>query len=107
MNKEEWQSLYNNLERSYNDFQSMYNDSVNGRNKDVRKKAEKKIGYAIDLADRYIRQNHEAYILLTGENNSDYGRAINYDEFTNPTYFGNDMSEFLDRIKEKIASFGE
>jgi hypothetical protein len=96
------------LDRIHNDFLLVYPESQNGRNKEIRKKAQKKVENAIDLAERYISQNQEAYILLTGgDNNTDFGRAIIYDEFTRSHYFGRDMYEFLDNIKEKIASFEE
>ena len=53
--------------------------------------------------DYHLGKNHDAYKLLTGEdNNTDYGRVIAFHEFLDPRYFSRDMFNFLEQIKVKI-----
>ncbi|MEQ8241756.1 MAG: hypothetical protein RIA69_21255 [Cyclobacteriaceae bacterium] len=104
MTKEDWQNLYNILDQIHSDFQNAYHDYKNGRNKAIRSQGERKVDSSINLADYHISKNYEAYELLTGIEGSDYSRAINYDEFKQPRYFGRDLSEFLEKIKVKIKS---
>jgi hypothetical protein len=106
MNKEQWQNLYDLLNQILSDFLIAYPNYKNGKNKNIRKDAERKIDNSIHLADYHIRKNWEVYELLTGgENNSPQGRTFHYDEFLSPHYFGSDLSEFLIKIRKKIESF--
>jgi predicted AAA+ superfamily ATPase len=101
MTKEEWQTLYNKLDEIHRNFEWAYSDYKNGRNKKVRTDAERKVASLIDLAERYLLGNEEAYNLLTGEQGSDYSRAINY-EFRQPRYFSGDLNKLLKAIETNI-----
>lgn len=103
MTKEDWQQVHDKLDNILSDFQLGYNDYKRGKNKKVRDEGERKMDSAIMLADVYITNNFEVYKLLTGEQGNDYSRAINYDEFKRPNYFGGDLSKLLRAIKEKIT----
>ena len=77
----------------------------NGKNKKIRAEAERKVYNAISLADSHVKRNWEVYELFTGgPETSDYGRAIIYEEFTRPNYFGSDLNKLLNLIQEKINS---
>jgi len=105
MTREEWQKAYDRLDTVLSDFQAGYSDYKHGKNKKIRDAGERKMDHAITIADAYITGNIELYKLLTGEEGSDYSRAINYDEFKRPNYFGGDLSKLLRAIKEeKISS---
>lgn len=105
MIKEDWQKLYDNLDKVYTDFLLAYPNYDGGSNKKIRAEGQRKVESAIRLAKRYILNNTEAYNLLTGgEGNNSYGRAITFDEFEQPRYFRNDMGDYLEKIKEKIKS---
>jgi hypothetical protein len=106
MTREQWQNLYDILNRIHSDFLLAYPTFQNGRNKKIRADAELQVGKAISLADDHISRNLEAYELLTGgESNSNSGRIIIYDEFLLARYFGRDMEYFLNKIEVKIGSF--
>lgn len=108
MKKNEWQELYNKLNKIHSDFSLVYPDYDRGKNKKIREDAERKISYLLHSVKHYVEKNDEVYKLLTGgDNNSDYGRATKYDEFLRPTYFSHDMAEFLRQIKAKINSADE
>ena len=105
MDKEQWQNLHNILNQIYSDFYFAYSTSKDGKNKKVRSDAERQVDNAIRLADYHIRKNWEAFELLTGGKEADgFGRAVIYDEFALPRYFGGDLSDFLNKITEKIKS---
>jgi hypothetical protein len=105
MTKEQWQNLYDILSRIHSDFLIAYSTYKVGRNKKVRADAERQIDNAISLADYHIRKHSEAFELLTGgDNSTDFDRAIIYDEFLLARYFGQDMGDFLKKIKVKIES---
>lgn len=57
------------------------------------------------LGDFHVTKHFEVYKLLTGENGSDYSRAIMYDEFKQANYFGRDLYRLLKEIEKKIAEF--
>ena len=105
MDKNQWQNLYDILNQIYSDFYFAYSTSKEGKNKKIRSDAARQVDSAIRLADFHIRKNWEAFELLTdGKETSGFGRAIIYDEFVLPRYFGGDLSNFLNKIKEKIKS---
>ncbi|THF51790.1 hypothetical protein E6C50_08525 [Flavobacterium supellecticarium] len=75
----------------------------NGKNKKIRVEAEKNIDHAIELADYHVVNNWAVYELFTGGPDiSDYDRAIFYDDFKRPSFFGSNMSNLLNQIKGKI-----
>jgi len=102
MNKEEWQKLYETLNQIHSDFYTAYHEYDKGKNKKIREAGGRRVDNAIFLADHQICKNIEAYKLLTGEDGSDYSRAIIFDEFRQPRYFGRDLGEFLKLIQTKI-----
>jgi hypothetical protein len=105
MNKEQWQNLYDILNRIHSDFLSAYSIYKKGKNKKIRDAAKRDVDNSIRLADYHIKNKWEVFELLTGgEHFSAYGRAIIYDEFLMPRYFGYDMSNFLKVIKDRINS---
>ncbi len=105
MNKQELENLYRILDDIHSDFLLAYPTYKNGKNKKIRDDAEGKVDSAIRLADYHIKKNWEVFELLTGgKESSDFSRAVIYDEFLLPHYFGNDMSDFLKKIREKINS---
>lgn len=106
MKKEQWQSLYDTLSKLLYEFNQSYSLSKNGKNKKIRSKADREADTAIQLATSHIRQNEEAFNLLTGgENKTAFGRTIIYNEFLSFNYFSNDMNDFLKVIRDKIQSF--
>ncbi|WP_264522922.1 hypothetical protein [Flavobacterium sp. N502536] len=108
MNKKQWENLYNILSRTHSDFLSAYLAYRNGKNKKNRDNAERQVDNVISLASYHIRANWEVFELLTGgENSTGFGRAIIYDEFLLPRYFGDDMRELLNAMQMKIESFEE
>ena len=104
MNKEEWRRLYEILNQIHSDFYTAYHEYDKGKNKKIRKAGERRVEDAIFHADHHICKNIEAYKLLTGDDGSDYSRAIIYDEFRQPRYFGRDLGGFLKLIQTKINS---
>lgn len=105
MNKKQWQDLHGILDNILSEFLMEYPTYKNGKNKKIRSDAERKIYNSISLADYHVKNNIEVYQLFTGGSEvSDYGRAIIYEEFTRPNYFGGDLSKLLMQIKEKINS---
>ncbi|SFN58286.1 hypothetical protein SAMN05444143_1284 [Flavobacterium succinicans] len=106
MDKEQWQNLYNLFDRTHSDFLLAYPQYRNGKNQKIRDTATREMDNAIRTADFNIRRNKEVYELITGgENVSDYGRTIIYEEFTRYNYFGDDMAKLLVLIKDKISQF--
>jgi hypothetical protein len=106
MEKEQWQSLYELFDRTHSDFLLAYPQYRNGKNQKIRDAAARKMDAAIRTADFNIRKNREVYELITGgENVSDYGRTVIYEEFTRYNYFGDDMGKLLMLIKDKIKEF--
>lgn len=104
MTIDEWKKLYGILDNEHSTFLFEYPTMRNGRNKKIRGDAERKVDNSIQLSCIWIRKYAEAFKLLTGgEESSDFGRAIIWDEFIRPNYFGGDMSEFLEKIKKKIG----
>lgn len=105
MNKKEWQNLYNIFDKIHSDFLMAYPIYKNGKNKKIRGDAERDVDSAIRLADMHVKNNWEVYELFTGGPDvSDYARAIIYEEFTKPHYFGGDLNKLLIQIREKINS---
>lgn len=108
MTKKQWQELYKILNDIHSTFVIDYQTYRNGKNKKIRSDAERKIFNAIHLADYHVKKNPEVYELFTGGADvSDYGRAIIYEEFTRPNYFGHDLNKLLNQIQEKIESLNE
>ena len=105
MNKEQWQDLYNILDRLLSDFLTNYRISREGKNKKIRDAAERDYESAISSADYHIKKNWDSFELLTGGKNANgFDRAIINDEFLLPRYFGNDMRDFLLVIKNHIET---
>lgn len=105
MNKQEWETLYTILDDLHSDFLMSYPAYKNGKNKKIRNDAERKVDNAIRLADYHIKKNWEAFELLTGgKESSGFASAVIYDEFILVHYFGNDVADFLKKIREKINS---
>jgi len=103
MDKSEWQSLYDILEPILSDFQIEYSFYQNGKNLKIRNEAKKKVDSAIQRAIFYIKENSEAFLLLTKRGGSSgYGQMDAFNEFKRPNYFGGDLSDFLKDIKTKI-----
>jgi hypothetical protein len=108
MNKKQWQDIYKILNEIRSEFLLAYPIYKNGKNKAIRKEAEYKIDNVISTADYLVQKNWEVYELFTGGPNvSDYSRAVIYDEFTRPNYFGGDITKLLGQIEVKINSFEE
>ena len=102
MNKTELTAAYNILDQIHSEFSMEYSDFRNGSNAKIRSKAERNIDNIIDRACYYIQHNETIYYLLVGENSSDYSKAIAWDEFKSPSWFGRDLAKLLRDIKEKI-----
>ncbi|PZV87262.1 hypothetical protein CLV31_101134 [Algoriphagus aquaeductus] len=107
MKIEDWKKLLSILDSQYSIFLLEYPTMKNGRNKKIRENSERKVYNSIQLSCNWITDYPEAYQLLTGKDNTDFGRHIIWDEFSRPNYFGSDMSEFLEKIKDKIKSLEE
>ncbi len=104
MTLDEWKKLYGILDNEHSTFLLEYPTMRNGRNKKIRGDAERKVNNSIRLSCSWIKRYGEAFNLLTGgDETSDFGRAIIWDEFIRPNYFGGDMSEYLEKIKKKIG----
>ncbi len=105
MTKEQWEQVYNILDKIREDFLLAYPNYLNDKKKKIREDAERQLDNFIFKADFHITKNLEVYQLLTGgEGNSEYGRAIIYDEFKQLRYFPNDIGQLLYKIKEKIET---
>lgn len=103
MTKEEWIQARQSLEKINSEFSLSYPDYRNGRNKQIRAEAERKVDFAINRADNLITRNEDLYSLLTGGANvTNYERTISYDEFKQPRYFSGEMRNLIDRINEEI-----
>jgi hypothetical protein len=108
MTIEDWKKLYGILENEHSTFLLEYPIMRRGKNKKVRADAERKVDSNIRISSMWIKEYPEAVNLLTGgDETSDYSRAIIWDEFLSTNYFGRDMSEFLEKIKEKIDLLGQ
>ncbi len=101
MNKNEWEKVYEMLEKFHSDFNSAYPEYKNGRNNQVRKAAESKVNSSIALARSHVERSPEILGLISS---SKFGHTFAYDEFWQARYFGRDMSEFLSLMKQHIAS---
>ena len=96
MTRDEWKKLYGILDNEHSTFLFEYPTTRNGTNKKIRGDAKRKVNKSIRVSCTWIQKYGEALILLTGgDKTSDFGRAIIWDEFVRPNYFGDDMSEFL------------
>ena len=103
MKKEDWEEVYNQLNKIQYEFSIVYADYQKGKNKQIRERAEKTARYSLTRAEHLLKKHPEVYILLTGgENVTDYHRAIIYDEFTTLRYFERDLNELLGKIEAKI-----
>jgi hypothetical protein len=101
MNKEGFEKEYKILEKLHSDFHEAYPDFNSGKNKAIRKAAERRVDSAITLTKLNIERNPEILELFA---KSEFGHPFAYDEFYQARYFGRDMSKFLRMIKEKIDS---
>jgi hypothetical protein len=100
----EWEKLYEILSNEHSNFLFEYPTMRNGKNKKIRADAERKVDNSIRLSTTWIRKYADAFNLLTGgDETSDFGRAIIWSEFIRPDYFGDDMSDYLEKIKKKIG----
>lgn len=99
MTKEGLEAAYKVLERLHSDFSEAYPDSDSGRNKAIRKAAERRVDSAITLTKLHIERNPELLDLFA---KSEFGHPFAYDEFYQARYFGRDMSKFLTILREKI-----
>ena len=105
MDKKQWQDIYKILNDICSEFLLVYPTYKNGKNKAIRKEAERKVDNAIRLADYHVKKNWEVYELFTGGSDvTPFGRAVIYEEFTRPHYFGGDLTKLLGQIEEKINS---
>jgi hypothetical protein len=105
MKKEDWQSLYKIFDEQHSRFLMHYPTAQSGRNKQVRAVADREVSSAISLVTSYLTRNQEVYdLVMVNAGPTDYGRAIVYDEFVQPRYFGGDMTDLLQRMKSKIDS---
>jgi hypothetical protein len=105
MEKTDWQILYQDLNELHKKFYFQYKNYSHGKNKTIRAIGEREVSDIISRTKRLIAASPEAYTLLTGGPESDdYSRAIIYDEFFTPRYFGKDMGNFLDKIKEIVKN---
>lgn len=107
MTREDWEKLHRILDGIHSEFQTNYFDMRKGRNQKIRTKAERDVSNNIDLASHWIIKFPAAYNLLTGEGSTDYGKAIVWEEFQRPNWFGRDLSRFLEQIQERIDSLEE
>jgi len=103
MTKEEWIRIRQSLEEIQSDFSRAYPEYRNGRNKQIRDNAERRVDSAIYRADNLITSNNDVYSLLTGGKNANgFDRAISYDEFKQPRYFDGNMSTLIAKINDEI-----
>ncbi|WP_340065758.1 hypothetical protein [Ascidiimonas aurantiaca] len=104
MNKGDWEKLYEILNNCYCNFRTDYHNSKNGKNKKIIERASYNVDNEISLAIRWIEKYPESFDLMTGENATEYDKAIVWDKFIRPNWFNVDMPTFLERIKVKIES---
>lgn len=106
MNKEQWVQLQIRLNSYLLDFRLNYSFYRNGKNKKIRDEAEGKMNLAKNYVCKLIEETYEVYELLTGGDNvSDYGRVIIYDEFKQLRYFEDELQKFINEISKKIENF--
>lgn len=104
MTKEEWQHISQDLDNNYREFLMSYELSVNGKNRGIRRNADINIQHYIRKALFLINSKNEVRALLLGSNQDDFSVAIFMDEFSQSNYFRNDMGDFLQKIRDKIAT---
>lgn len=104
MTKEDWEELYKILNSILDDFKINYHQMKFGKTKKVRNRAEYNVNNATDLAKTWITKYPDCLDLMTGEGATGYDKAIVWDEFFLSRYFGHDMIDLLNRIKDKIDS---
>ena len=105
MNKEQWKSLFDTLDKLHSDFYLAYNDSQNVKNKKIKTEANENVDRIISRASHHISKNREAFELLTEKDPSIFGKNDIFQEFKSPGYFYLDLKEFLEKLKVKINSF--
>jgi hypothetical protein len=105
MNKEDYEKLHERLSKIQDDFHFQYSDMKNGKNKSIRDRAEKDMRHTMSLAETWIRKYPNAFDLMTSPNATDFDKAIVWDEFRSSTWFKTDMSELLNKLKDKIKTF--
>ena len=106
MNKEQWVQLQIKLNNRLLDFRLNYPLYRNGKNKKIRDEAERKVNLSKNYVCRFIEDTYEVYELLTGGDNvSDYGKAIIYDEFKQLRYFEDELQKIINEISKKIENF--
>lgn len=103
MLKKDWQDLFDNLKRIRSEFLDSYFLSVKGKNKKIRDSNKEKVKDIIDSTIKLIT-NNQIYekLLLIDIVDSEYDRAIFYDDFKSPKTFGKDLEEFLRKILIEI-----
>lgn len=108
MKKNEWQDLYNEFDKIHSNFLLFYPVCEEGRNRQIRDDAQRKIDSLMRSVKNRIRENDEVYkLLIGGDKTIDQLRVSIYDEFFRQSYFANDMEKLLRQIKAKINNANE
>ncbi len=101
MDKDKFRITYEVLSKLHSDFIMAYPNYMSGRNKEIRKIAERNVESAIAVTKINIERNSDVFKLFA---ESKFGEPYANDEFYQARYFGRDMSEFLRMIKAKLDS---
>ena len=102
MIKEDYIKLHKLLSEIYDEYNSESYEMKYGSNKSIRSKAERNANNLRKRAFNYINRYPKSIDLMINENSTAMDKAILMDEFNTSTWFDSDMSEFLDKIDEKI-----
>lgn len=99
MDIQEWQRVYDILERIHSGYYQDYINFKSGSNQKIRKEGERKATSAIQLAKMHIEKNPELLHLAFAKESPFF-----MDEFYELRYFDKEMQTLLEKIREKIAS---
>lgn len=107
MKKQELREIYRILTGYNEKFQEGYWNARKGKNKTVREKGERDYESAMDMAIYHIEKSPEVLKLLFGENSHPQQKAIVWDEFISPNWFGRDLPRLLRKIDSKILELSD
>ena len=105
MDLQDLERHYKVLSEIHDRFRNGEREIGNAEDEGSREISEREMTTALSLSDNYISMNLELYNLITGGSNekiSDFSRSSLYEEFKSKQYFGRDMSNFLDDLKNLI-----
>lgn len=99
MEKATIQRHYDYLSGIYDDYYFASERAKNDRLKKDREKASNNQSNIIHRCERYIQNNPELFDFYISKNTTDFGKVIIWDEFFSLQWFGRDLSDLLEKMK--------